>query len=130
MVLVGTGGVDHASLVQLAEKHFFSLPVTPKPTVLGRALYPKTDFVGAEVRTRDDTMPTINFALAAEGVEWSSPDYFPMLMLQSVFGNWDRSFGASLLLSSRLSHIISALSLANSHMSFSTSYSDTDLWGV
>ena len=130
MVLVGTGGVDHASLVQLAEKHFSSLPVSPKPTGLGRALYPKTDFVGAEVRIRDDTMPTVNFALAVEGVGWSSPDYFPMLVLQSVFGNWDRSLGASPLLSSRLSHIISANSLANSYMSFSTSYSDTGLWGI
>src|SRR5258706_13692164 len=68
MVLVGTGGVDHASLVQLAEKHFSSLPVTPKPTVLGRALYPKTDFVGAEARIRDDTIPSVNFALAVEGM--------------------------------------------------------------
>ena len=130
MVLVGTGGVDHASLVQLAEKHFSSLPVSPNPTGLGRVLYPKTDFVGAEVRIRDDTMPTVNFAIAVEGVGWSSPDYFPMLVLQSIFGNWDRSLGASPLLSSRLSHTIAANNLANSYMSFATSYSDTGLWGI
>ena len=130
MVLVGTGGVDHGSLVQLAEKHFSSLPVAAKPTGLGRAQYPKTDFVGAEVRIRDDTMPTVNFAIAVEGAGWSSPDYFPLLVLQSVFGNWDRSLGASPLLSSRLSHTISAHNLANSYMSFSTSYSDTGLWGT
>ncbi len=44
-----------------------------------------------------------------------------------MFGNWDRSLGASPLLSSRLSHIISANSLANSYMG---SYSDTGLWGI
>ncbi len=99
MVLAGTGGVDHASLVQLAEKHFSSLLVA-QLTALGRALYPKTDFVGADVRIRDDTMPTVNFARAVEGVGWSSPDYFPMPVLHSVFGNWDRSLGASPLLSS------------------------------
>ena len=36
--------VDHASLVQLAKNQFSSLPVSSKPTVLGRGLYPKTDF--------------------------------------------------------------------------------------
>ena len=34
------------------------------------------------------------------------------------------------LLSSRLRHIHSANSVANSYMSFSTPYSDTDLWGT
>lgn len=75
-------------------------------------------------------MPTANIAIAVEGVGWSSPDYFPMMVMQSIFGNWDRSLGASPLLSSRLSHIISSHNLANSFMSFSTSYSDTGLWGI
>ncbi len=86
--------------------------------------------MGAEVRIRDNTIPTVNFALAIEGVGWSSPDYFPMLVLLSVFGNWDRSLDASPFLSSRLSHIIPANSLANAHMSFSTSYLDTGLGGI
>ncbi|TRM61191.1 Metalloenzyme, LuxS/M16 peptidase-like protein [Schizophyllum amplum] len=111
MVLVGAGGVDHGELVKLAEKHFSSLP--------------KADFVGSEVRIRDDTMGTANIAIAVEGVGWSSPDYFPMMVMQSILGNWDRSLGAAPLLSSRLSHIVSANNLANSFMSFSTSYSDT-----
>lgn len=130
MVLVGAGGVDHQDLVKLAEKHFSSLPQSPNPTPLGRLSHTKTDFVGSEVRIRDDTMSTCNVAIAVEGVGWSSPDYFPMLVMQSIFGNWDRSLGASPLLSSRLSHIISSNNLANSFMSFSTSYSDTGLWGI
>jgi len=75
-------------------------------------------------------MATANIAIAVEGVGWKSPDYYPMLVMQSIFGNWDRSLGASSLLSSRLSHIISTNNLANSYMSFSTSYSDTGLWGI
>lgn len=130
MVLVGTGGVEHAELVKLAEQHFASLPVSSNPIPLGRGTHPKTSFVGSEVRVRDDTMDTANIAIAVEGVGWRSPDYFPMLVLQSVFGNWDRSLGASPLLSSRLSHIISSNNLANSYLSFSTSYSDTGLWGI
>jgi len=132
MVLVGAGGVDHAELVKLAEQHFSTLPVSqtsplsPSSTSTGK----KTDFIGSEVRIRDDTMQTANIALAVEGVGWNSPDHFPMLVMQSIFGNWDRSLGSSSLLSSRLSHVISEHSLANSFMSFSTSYSDTGLWGI
>ncbi|PWN30798.1 putative MAS1-mitochondrial processing peptidase beta chain precursor [Jaminaea rosea] len=129
MVLVGAGGVDHDELVKLAEKHFSGLPVSSSP--LGKSSSSSaTKFVGSEVRIRDDTQPTCNFAIAVEGVSWSSPDYFPMLVLQSIMGNWDRSLGSSPLLSSRLSHIVSSNNLANSFMHFSTSYSDTGLWGV
>ncbi|SOV09468.1 probable MAS1 - mitochondrial processing peptidase beta chain precursor [Ustilago sp. UG-2017a] len=130
MVLVGAGGIEHDSLVKLAEQHFGSLPVSQSPIKLGLSSSPKTSFVGSEVRIRDDTSPTCNFALAVEGVSWKSPDYFPMLVLQSIMGNWDRSLGSSPLLSSRLSHIVSSNNLANSFMHFSTSYSDTGLWGV
>jgi processing peptidase subunit beta len=130
MVLVGTGGVDHRELQELAVKHFANLPVSANPVALGQKHHPKTNFVGSEVRIRDDTMSTANIAIAVEGVGWRSPDYFPMLVMQSIMGNWDRSLGAAPLLSSRLSHLISSHSLANSFMSFSTSYSDTGLWGI
>ncbi len=130
MVLVGAGGVSHNELVDLANKHFSKLPVSSNPIPLGRLSHPQTTFVGSEVRIRDDDMPTANIALAVEGAGWSSPDYFPMMVMQSIFGNWDRSLGLASLTSSRLSHIISSHNLANSFMSFSTSYSDTGLWGI
>ncbi|KAI0049401.1 hypothetical protein FA95DRAFT_1556875 [Auriscalpium vulgare] len=130
MVLVGAGGVDHAELVKAAEKSFGSLPVSPNPIPLGRQAHPKTKFIGSEVRIRDDDIPTAHVAIAVEGVSWSSPDYYPMLVMQSIFGNWDRALGSASLLSSRLSDIISQNNLANSYMSFSTSYSDTGLWGI
>ncbi|THH02666.1 hypothetical protein EW026_g245 [Hermanssonia centrifuga] len=55
MVLVGNGGVDHNELVKHAEKHFNSLPVSANPIPLGRLAHPKTQFIGSEVRIRDDT---------------------------------------------------------------------------
>jgi processing peptidase subunit beta len=130
MVLVGAGGVDHAELVKLAEKHFSSLPVSPNPIRLGGSAHSKHSFVGSEVRLRDDELGAAHIAIAVEGVGWSSPDYFPMMVLQSIFGNWDRSLGSAPHLSSQLSHIISSNNLANSFMSFSTSYADTGLWGI
>lgn len=130
MVLAGAGGVDHNELVKLAEKHFSSLPISSNPIPLGRLSHPKPTFVGSEVRIRDDDIPNAHIAIAVEGVGWSSPDYFPMMVMQSIVGNWDRSLGLSSLNSSRLSHIVSQHNLANSFMSFSTSYSDTGLWGI
>lgn len=130
MALIGAGSIEHEALVKLAEKHFASLPVSANPIPLGGQSHTPAEFIGSEVRIRDDSMDTINLAIAVEGVGWKSPDYWPMLVMQSIFGNWDRSLGASSLLSSRLSHIISSNNLANSYMSFSTSYSDTGLWGI
>ncbi|KAK1927285.1 putative mitochondrial processing peptidase beta subunit mitochondrial precursor [Papiliotrema laurentii] len=130
MCLVGAGGISHEELVKLAEKNFGSLPSSPNPIPLGGASRPAPVFTGAEVRVRDDTMNTLHVAIAVEAVGWRSPDYWPMLVMSAVFGNWDRGLGASPLLSSKLSHIISSNNLANSYQHFFTNYSDTGLWGV
>jgi processing peptidase subunit beta len=133
MVLVGSGGVPHEQLVDLAEKHFSNLPhasSNSQANAAHRGLESKPDFVGSEVRIRDDTMPTANIAIAVEGVSWKDDDYFTALVTQAIVGNWDRAMGNSPYLGSKLSTFIHENKLANSFMSFSTSYSDTGLWGI
>jgi len=133
MVLVGAGGIPHNQLVELAEKHFSSIPAynhNAQENASQRGLTTKPDFVGSEVRIRDDTMPTANIAIAVEGVSWKDDDYFTALVTQAIVGNWDRSMGNSPYLGSKLSSFIHQNKLANSFMSFSTSYSDTGLWGI
>lgn len=128
MVLVGSGGVPHAQLVELAEKHFSGLPTEPyktTSTALAKAQKQKPDFIGSEVRIRDDTIPTANIAIAVEGVSWKDDDYFTALVTQCLVGNWDRAMGNAPHLGSKLSGFVHAHNLANSFMSFSTSYSDT-----
>lgn len=128
MVLVGAGGVPHQQLVELAEKHFSSLPTQPADLPSSRRLTipkKKPDFIGSEVRIRDDTIPTANIAIAVEGVSWKDDDYFTALVTQAIVGNWDRAMGNSPYLGSKLSTFIYENKLANSFMSFSTSYSDT-----
>ncbi|KAL2415540.1 Mitochondrial-processing peptidase subunit beta, partial [Exophiala dermatitidis] len=90
----------------------------------------KPEFIGSEVRIRDDTIPTAHIAIAVEGVSWKDDDYFTALVTQAIVGNWDRAMGNSPYLGSRLSTFVHANELANSFMSFSTSYSDTGLWGI
>ncbi|KAG9286824.1 hypothetical protein G9A89_012374 [Geosiphon pyriformis] len=130
MVLVGTGGVDHDELVELAEKHFSSLPPSENPYGHDIARGEKPPFTGSEVRVRNDDLPQAHIAIAVEGVGWNSPDYYPMLVAQSIIGTWDRSLGSAPHLSSRLSHIIHKNQLANSFQAFNTSYSDTGLFGI
>lgn len=128
MVLVGSGGVPHDELVKLAEQHFAGLPTAP-PTasaaLIAAQQKAKPDFVGSEVRIRDDTMPTANIAIAVEGVSWKDDDYFTALVAQAIIGNWDRTMGNSAYLGNKLGAFVHENHLANSFMSFSTSYSDT-----
>lgn len=120
MVLVGAGGVPHQQLVELAEKYFNGLP-----TGTGSAAVAKPEFIGSEVRLRDDTIPTANIAIAVEGVSWKDDDYFTALVTQAIVGNWDKAMGSAPHMGSKLSGIVHKHDLANSFMSFSTSYSDT-----
>jgi len=130
MVLVSAGGIPHDQLVQLAEKQFGKLPVSSRPLLLGTSRDAKPEFVGSEVRLRGDTIPTANIAIAVEGVGWKHDDYWPMLVMQAIVGNYDRALGSAPHMSSKLSSIVHNNGLANSYMSFSTSYSDTGLWGI
>jgi len=128
MVLVGAGGVPHQQLVDLAEKYFSGLPTEPPSSASRNAIAEqrrKPDFIGSEVRIRDDTVPTAHIAIAVEGVSWKDDDYFTALVTQAIVGNWDRAMGNSPYLGSKLSHFVHEHKLANSFMSFSTSYSDT-----
>ena len=128
MVLVGAGGVPHNQLVELAEKHFANLPTEPHTSAAAQSAAAQKqtpDFIGSEVRIRDDTIPTANIAIAVEGVSWKDDDYFTALVTQAIVGNWDRAMGNSPYLGSKLSTFIHEEKLANSFMSFSTSYSDT-----
>ena len=91
---------------------------------------PACPFTPGELRTRNDRLPLVHFALAVEGVGWSSPDYFPLMVACSIIGQFDRSFGAGQNLSSRLAQSTIMRGLAHRYASFHTSYSDTGLWGL
>lgn len=126
IVMAAAGGVDHAQLVELAEKHFSKL----KGDYNGVPVQPKCRFTGGEMRVRDDDMPLAYIAMAVEGVGHAHPDYFPLLIASTIVGSWDRTFGGGQNLSSRLARTADEHQLANSYMSFNTSYIDTSLWGI
>ncbi|ODV84135.1 hypothetical protein CANARDRAFT_29306 [[Candida] arabinofermentans NRRL YB-2248] len=129
MVLVGAGAVKHEELVSLAQRSFGHVPISSNPLPLGtpRSNIPK--FYGDEIKIKDESLPNTYMALCVEGCSWSSNDYFKALVTQAIVGNWDRATNSSV---SPLSQSISnnGEPLCNSFMSFSTSYSDTGLWGI
>ncbi len=125
MVLVGAGGVPHQKLVEMAEKHFAGLPAKGPATSASILSKQKPDFIGSDVRIRDDTIPAAHIAIAVEGVSWDDPDFFTALVTQAIVGNYDKALGNAAHQGSKLSNIVHRNDLANSYMSFSTSYSDT-----
>ena len=79
---------------------------------------------------RFDSHPTAHIALAVEGASWTAPDYWALLVAQTVIGSWDRTLGAASHTSSKLAQEFSKYDFGNSFMSFNTSYSDTGLFGT
>ncbi|WQF87270.1 Putative peptidase M16, zinc-binding, metalloenzyme, LuxS/M16 peptidase [Colletotrichum destructivum] len=130
MVLVGAGGIPHEKLVELAEKNFSGLPTTGPNTQAYQLSKQKADFIGSDVRVRDDNIPTANIAIAVEGVSWNDDDYYTALVAQAIVGNYDKAIGNAPHQGSKLSGFVHKHDIANSFMSFSTSYSDTGLWGI
>uniref|UniRef100_A0A8C7VEE3 Mitochondrial-processing peptidase subunit beta n=1 Tax=Oncorhynchus mykiss TaxID=8022 RepID=A0A8C7VEE3_ONCMY len=83
-----------------------------------------------EIRVRDDKMPLAHIAIAVEAVGWSHPDTIPLMVANTLIGNWDRSFGGGVNLSSKLAQMACQGNLCHSFQSFNTCYTDTGLWGL
>ncbi|XP_068163486.1 mitochondrial-processing peptidase subunit beta [Antennarius striatus] len=127
IVLAAAGGVSHDDLIDLAKYHFGKL--------LGRCkgetpALPACNFTGSEIRVRDDKMPLAHIAIAVEAVGWSHPDTIPLMVANTLIGNWDRSFTGGVNLSSKLAQMACQGNLCHSFQSFNTCYTDTGLWGL
>lgn len=128
MVIAGAGAIEHEQLVDLAQKHFGNLP-TNSATNLSSNFDPAR-FVGSDIRIKEDSMPLAHVALSFEGFGWTSEHYFPLSIMQTLIGNWDRTSSAGLNMSSKLGQIVAEKELAHSFSSFNTCYQDTGLFGI
>uniref|UniRef100_A0A4W4HD54 Mitochondrial-processing peptidase subunit beta n=1 Tax=Electrophorus electricus TaxID=8005 RepID=A0A4W4HD54_ELEEL len=127
IVLAAAGGVCHNELIDLAKFHFGKLPARYK----GEApALPSCRFTGSEIRVSDNKMPLAHIVIAVEAVGWSHPDTIPLMVANTLIGNWDRSFGSAVNLSSKLAQVACQGSLCHSFQSFNTCYTDTGLWGL
>ncbi|GAB1289437.1 Mitochondrial-processing peptidase subunit beta [Apodemus speciosus] len=120
-------GVCHNELLELAKFHFGDSLCAHKGDI---PALPPCKFTGSEIRVRDDKMPLAHLAIAIEAVGWAHPDTICLMVANTLIGNWDRSFGGGMNLSSKLAQLTCHGNLCHSFQSFNTSYTDTGLWGL
>ena len=68
--------------------------------------------------------------MAFQGASWTSEYAFPLMVMQTILGSWDRTSSAGRNIASKLAQDISEKDLAHSYMTFNTCYKDTGLFGV
>ena len=128
MVIAGAGAVEHGELVQLAEKLFSSVPSAPPA---GEEPYMEpARFTGSDLLTRFDDMPLAHVALGYQTAGWTDPDNFPLMIIQTMLGNWQKEVHGGMHSSSKLVSNVAKWELAHSISTFNTQYSDTGLFGV
>lgn len=126
MVIAAAGAVKHEEIVAQAEKLFSKIPAGTEQHNIREV---HTDFVGSEIKIRNDDHPTVQVAIGVEGVGWTHPDHFTMLVLQVLLGAWDKTIGGGANLSSRLCEIVASEQLVHSFSTFLTCYGNTALFG-
>ncbi|CAM9789232.1 unnamed protein product [Scytosiphon promiscuus] len=128
MVVVGAGALDHEELVEMADKCFGNLPrdppqgsiVTPDPGV----------FTGADKRVLNAKESEAYMALAFQGSSWTDEHAFPLMIMQTIMGGWDRSSGANVVPPLGQALAMSPREICHSYTTFNTCYNDTGLFGI
>jgi processing peptidase subunit beta len=128
MVISGAGAIDHTELCNLAGEHFGELPAAPKAGV-EIAMDPAV-FTGSDVRIKFDSDNNAHVALAFEGASWTSEYAFPLMLLQTMLGSYDRSSGFGKNVASKMCQEVAEHELAHSISTFNTCYKDTGLFGI
>lgn len=118
--MAGAGAVDHTQLVDLSEQYFGKLPTAPKSGA--QVTMDPAVFTGSDKLIRFDSMKEAHVALAFEGASWSSEFAFPIMVIQTLLGSWDRSSPAGNNIASRLARDIAENDAADSFMTFNTCY--------
>lgn len=128
MVVAAAGAVDHDELTKLAGDYFGGVPsIAPD----GLSYESEASlFSGSDVRHYDDDMPLAHFALAFEGLSWTHPDVFTLMLCQSLLGVADKKNISGQFSSAPLAAAISKDGLAETMQPFCTCYNDTGLFGV
>ena len=128
MVVAAAGAVDHNELVDVVGKSFGNLPSQPKDGLV--VPEDPVRFTGSDIRLREDSMDVAHVALAVQSDGWTSEHAFPLMIMQSLLGCWERTRGGGAHMSSKLIQTAAEQELAHSIMTFNTCYKDTGLFGV
>lgn len=129
MVVSAAGAVKHDEIVNMISSSFTNFsrdPTTADQLVDANPAI----FTGSEIRVESEDTPLVHLAIALKGAAWADSNSFPLMVLQSLLGSWNRSIGVGNCSGSELARRVSADNLAESVMSFNTNYRDTGLFGI
>lgn len=121
-VVAASGNFDHDALVDALEGSLL-VPQGLKPVAS------PASFLGSEVRLRDDTIPKAYVSIAAQGEALSSPAYYVAKVAAAIFGSFDHHSAIAHYTSPKLASMVQEYHIVDKYSHFSTSYSDTGLWG-
>ncbi|KAL7539538.1 hypothetical protein ACHAWF_006439 [Thalassiosira exigua] len=130
MVIAGAGAVDHSELCDLADHYFGGLrtELNEEQRNSDAVCLDKGEFIGSDVRIHFQSDAMAHMALAYEGSSWTSEYAYPLMLLQTLIGSFDRAAGKTV--TSQLCYDVAANNLANSISTFNTCYNDTGLFGL
>eukprot|EP00457_Paulinella_chromatophora_P004389 gb/GEZN01004401.1/.p1 GENE.gb/GEZN01004401.1/~~gb/GEZN01004401.1/.p1 ORF type:complete len:491 (+),score=78.41 gb/GEZN01004401.1/:33-1505(+) len=129
MVIAAAGAVEHKQIAELAQKHFGSVP-REAPNGRKVNLMPAY-YTGSDIRIREDDIDMAHVAYAFPTFGWKDPDNYPLMVMQSMLGAWEKySPLDGSLHPSPLCAELARDNLVEKVMAFNTSYSDTGLFGI
>ncbi len=127
MNAIVVGDVPHAAAAELANKHFGSVSAQPQAPVQPRT---KANYIGSDIRERNDDVTDIHFAIGFESFGAKSADSVTLMVMQTLLGEWNAASSVGACSSSELCRTVAEHGLAQQVSAFSTQYSDTGLFGV
>jgi processing peptidase subunit beta len=78
MVIVGTGNINHQQLVDLAERHFNTLPKKSSKSVKNTD---RPVYIPALLFIRDDEMVNSNVGVFYDAPSWKHKDFYAFLLM-------------------------------------------------
>jgi len=130
MVIAGAGAVDHAQLCEYSNKYFGDVSSTSSGDGDVEAAMDPAVFTGSDYLVKFNSDDTAHIALAYQTSSWTSEHAFPLMLMQSILGSYDRTSGLGKNHASRLCQEVAEQELAMAMTSFNTSYKDTGLFGI
>lgn len=131
MVVAAAGNLDHGAVVDLASEHWGARPRSSQTTF--PADFDAAVFTPTEVRRPDADEPRAHVALAFSGASWTSKYAVPLMVLQTLLGQWDRlnpAAGGAGGAPGALARVLAASDDCHSYVTFNTCYKDGGLFGL
>lgn len=88
VLVLGAGPVLHDSLVDIAEKHLGTIPVSTEIPIVGQDM---PQFCSSTIISKDESLDAAFMGIFYPAPSWQHEDYWAFLLLQRLMGDYDPS---------------------------------------